>query len=587
MKNIFFFSALFSLLCFCSCSDEDLQNGEVITEITEEGLGSEWNNVKIKVPFSILNVEETPFIAALRNRCENWVDISDADVLFVSGKYFVEFKETIIEAYINGKTIAVVHPDLAGIMEWSKAANVPFAANVNADLLIYAFNRNGTFYSMDSLPDGLLDMDYTPQTNSFVRWITYKIAQESRSEANEQIKEIFNSQSITHAFNIGITDGELHHVAASKPDLLSMYSTIDISYNVYPMHAFSTHDSSGDYYIVEGNVTAHNANMYKGKWTNKHGGVHSRLCAYYMSELGITTNMMTVSDGKYEFYKNVSFPAAHSPQPGTTVGETSYTSGFEWGLSGNINGGWQGEGPTLTAEIGATVGWSDSETRSLSDVNIARNTTGNQVDYQFSIQNLPASAGPVIDPVIPEVSKSDFGMYYSWVWYVKDAEDYDDEQYALEITIDPRYKSYQWVSTASDWDDKEWTVIEEDDASVFANLIPPCRIPTGLLTITNTSRTHQYLGDIKIWAKANMNNETPDYTISTTIASSYMTSSTTNTETSIVLPVGEYYMEGVRYNVNSEGEKIETLTVKTTDNIGMTIGERKTLDGGSADFLKK
>ena len=36
MKNIFLFSALFSFLCFCSCSDEDLQNGEVITEIDEE-----------------------------------------------------------------------------------------------------------------------------------------------------------------------------------------------------------------------------------------------------------------------------------------------------------------------------------------------------------------------------------------------------------------------------------------------------------------------------------------------------------------------------------------------------------------------
>lgn len=74
-------------------------------------------------------------------------------------------------------------------------------------------------------------------SNSFINWANGKTRTSSvaNTRANtEDIRSLFNSPSITHTYAIKV-DKEIADVALSKPDRLTKSSTVDVSYNIYPM----------------------------------------------------------------------------------------------------------------------------------------------------------------------------------------------------------------------------------------------------------------------------------------------------------------------------------------------------------------
>ena len=126
------------------------------------------------------------------------------------------------------------------------------------DLLVYAFNNEYEFYTMD-VPSVDSDDIFHKLSNSFIHWANSKAPVVNRSETRantEDIRAIFNSQSITHTYSISV-DEEIANVLWSNPDRLTKSSTVDVSYNIYPMHAFSTTTSPGDYYLVEALMKLH------------------------------------------------------------------------------------------------------------------------------------------------------------------------------------------------------------------------------------------------------------------------------------------------------------------------------------------
>lgn len=584
--NLFFVAA--ALLCG-SCSEEVLDTDDFIEgyEVTEEPAQSPLSDVKITIPSGVLGMDSHSFFTSLQSRCTNIVDASSADLLFVSGTQVNAHSDDIVSAYKKGVSIAVLAPVYDDLASLCKANNIPFVMSKDSDVLLYVFNNNLCYYTIDDLPKNCGDATYEPLVDSFAGWCRDTYRAGVRSSATEAVEDLCTAQSITHTFSIGI-EGELATVLWSKPDSLKKYSTVDVSYNVYPVYAFDAPSTSspGDYYLVEGSFTVHNSNMYNGKWTNKHGGVYSRLCGYYLSNFDITTNLMKVKGDTCELYTGMSFPAGGTPSPDTTIGSTSYSHSLSWSVSGNVNIGVTGGKPTATMQAGFSVGCTDTESRTMSDVDIKKNSSNNQVNYNYEICNLPTKAGPAIDPTIPSVAIADMCMYYSWVWYLPDVEAYSEDEYAIQIKMTPIYEGYHWYSSAADYDDYEFNA---GAGEYIIKLIAPSRIPTGELTLTNTSRTHQYIGDVKIWEylESGSYSTTPDYTIDTTIASSYSSASTSNTEAAVVLPVGKYVVEFVRYNVDENGVQTDVQTMTTASVLEMSIGDRLILDGGSADFVVK
>lgn len=573
MMRYFLLSLMASmLLTVVGCKDDPVEEDGVV-DITEEPGKSSWDGIKIQKTFCIVGSENIPFFNALSERCEKSVEINEAELVFVLGKSVSANSDALLEAYKRGAFIAVAAPNLEELEGWCKDNNIPFVANIDDKLMLYAFNNVAKFYSLDTLPERFQTDDYSPMINSFVSWITER--QKLRAMDVDDIKSMFTSQSITHAFNIGLKE-EIANVALSKADVLEKYSTIDVSYNIYPLHAFNVPPVSaeGDYYAVESEVTAHNSNMYNGKWTSMHGWVHARLCGYYMSSLKTTSTLMTQNDVKVS---DLVFPAGASPKPETTVNATSYTESLTWSFNATLSGAASTTtGLTGTVSIGASAQIGSSETRNISDVNILKNSENGVVEYTYEIQNLPTSAGLEKDPNIPEVCRADFSMYSSWVWYVPNAKDNSTDEYKINIDIVPKYGAYHWYSSAADYDDYEFNA---GNGSYKVGLIAPNRIPTGQLTLTNTSKTHQYVNDIKIWKKENENNENPDYSLDGVIASSYMTSSGSGSEILQVLPEGDYIIKYTCYNVDANGTKKDE--VKKQNSLTMKVADEVIIDCGS------
>ena len=571
-----------SLLLFSACNEVDDVGDDVITEETEAGGTCDLDDKKLLIPTTCLPGNDSPLLQKIKRRTNNNVNIEEALLILVDGNNFISNDEIIKKAYNRGATIAVIEPNLAELKQWKEDNSLGFICHEKEGLLVYAFNNEYEFYTMDD-PSVNTDDIHHKLSNSFINWANSKapIANHPTTRSNtEDIRSFYSSQSITHTYSISVNQ-EIANVILSNPDRLTKSSTVDVSYNIYPMHAFSTTTAPGDYYLVEASIVAHNGNMYKGKWTSRHGGVYARLCGYYMSKLEFNT--VFLDEDKKEF-TSVKFPAGQTPHPGTTVGSTSYTDGFSWAINGNISGGRSGNDKILTGDVGFEVGWNNSQTRDCQDVEITLNSTPSNIGYKYEINNLPTTAGLTVDPKIPKVAVNDMDMYASWVWYVPSAKDYSEETYQLRMTVVPYYTAYHWYSTRADFATKgPYAAISGDKRIETRALFPPCRIPTGLLTITNTSRERQYVGNIQIWKKGSTSSK-PEYTINQTISSNAIGSTGTGTEASIILPVGEYTIKCEMYNKQDGGEKYDIRYLESDGYTTITIGETKILNP-SADLV--
>lgn len=578
------------LLLFCSMiilgfSCKKQPSDEVSIEIIEAPGVTGPSDERITRPAAFLSGQGTPISSAALARCDNLVSPDLADILFVDGTTLDAKTTEITQALLRGALIVVTNPDKAKTAAWCAENGYTYAGdetNPNDQHLIYAFNAHHDYYFLDDFIDDNPNHDHNTLINSFVTWANAQMtgvsgnANRTKATPND-IKELFHAQTITHTAHIGIVNGELGHVILSHPDQLTKYGTIDISYTVYPLYSFEANTTSGDFYVVEGTFTVHNADMYNGQWVKKHGGVKSHLCGFYLGTFDIQAALY---NEQMQPFTNVSFPAGASPVPETTVGATTYTSGFSWGLNGSITGGVTAGNPTATMTIGGNVGWNNSTSRQISDLNIEKKTPNGIVNHTITVNNLPSKG----HYDVPSIAKSDLTINQTWVWHIPSTRDNSTETFAMQVQLVPTYKGYHWYSSKADFAERTFT-IEDNDLTFTAKLIAPSRIPTGQLTLVNSSATHHYLDGIKIWKAESPADAAPDYTITQTIASSTGGSATEGASASLWLPVGNYRIELTRYNLDEQGQRIDQQTVKTLNDLSITLAGTTVADGGSGSFV--
>lgn len=547
------------------------------------------SNEQITLPTAFISDDQSPIATAARSRCNNLVSPDQALLLLVGANDLESNTETITAALERGAILAITNPDKTQTAAWCSTHGYSYAGdetNTDDKHLICAFNNHFDYYFLDDFMDDNPSHDYNTLINSFVSWVntqsqtTNTATYRTKSASTNDIKELFHAQTITHTSHIGIVEGELAHVALSKPDRLTKYTTVDASYTIYPLYSFEANTTSGDFYVVEGTFTIHNAGMYQGQWTKRHGGVKARLCGFYLSAFNID---VTFCDNQMKPYSNVDFPAGATPVPETTIGATTYTSGFSWGLSGSISGGFANNKPTGSLTFGGNVGWNNSTSRQISDLNIEKNAPNGAVNYTLTVNNLPTKG----KHDVPSIAKSDLTLNQTWVWHVPATRDNSTENFAIQVNIKPTYQGYHWYSSHADFATRTFNCSSaENDMNFSAKLIAPNRIPTGQLTLVNSSSTYQYLDNIQIWLADNTDPQ-PNYTITQTIASSSGGAATEGASASLWLPVGDYRIELTRYNLNAQGERTDQLTVKTLNNVTVTLAGNTVVDGGSGTFIAK
>ena len=480
-------------------------------------------------------------------------------------------EEAFLEVYRHDGIIIVLEPDHELLSVWLENMklnhpeyNLPpvtFSKTPEASHELYAFNQLNNQYILDYIDS---DFDYNDFLNSLVSWVNEYaegVIPPPLNAAPDDVRQLFSYQTIDYTYNLYLNKQEAK-VALSSPDMIERSGQISIKYTIYPLYAFQNQASSGDYYIVNMRVTAHNDQMYQGNWTQKHGGVHSRLCGFYMEDLKSTTEIVTNG-------QSAAFAAYGTPQPTTTVGSTAYTSGVSWSLGASVSGT-VGTETFVSATINAGVTFSNSQSRSISDVDVLNTWSGSNVNYQYRFNNLPSYLASIKISDPPYISVNNAEFYQDWIWYIPSTTDGSTERFSLRHTIAPQFGSCHFFSTGADFSRHSWTDAVGGSSTFTVALTPPNRVPTGQLDIIQNSGAGVYMTDIRIWKSTSNVKGAPDYVESRSYANGYTMIQ--------YLPVGDYWIE---FKAGPNPSSLSTYHLDTSNGpISIIRGGLCTLNSG-------
>lgn len=490
--------ACFSFLLFAACSDDDKQGGGDEAAVWDSPQrGSIATDETVDQPAAILGTIPSNLNEALSKRFTNLNDVVDANttVLIVQGSALSTFAEEISTVYDNNGIVVITNPDATTVNDWFKQIGWPIMlADDGVEKELYAFSQYHQ-YILDAAYEGITTNEHL---NQFIRWIneTMNISVSTTpGNAETNIEKLINAQTITHTYSYDLKINEAH-VIFSNPDDISGKGTFTAKYSIYPLYAFQGQQNSGDYYLVNAEYTAHNKDMcpvenINHMWSVKHGGVKTQLCGFYLTRYGVETILCSDINTHAPIGE---FPPTCSPVPQTTHSSTSYTSGLSWGIGGELGIGYGAKGLNGSVTIKGEVTISNSQTRTLSDVDIMNQSTKNTAKYEYVVNNLPGpEAGHITTP--PLVSTGNATLFGSWIWRVPTTTDWSTEGFWLATKVNMTYGSCHLYTSKADFDSH--TASPKTDGTLHSFITPPNRVPTGLLKINNTN-DNEYISDVEI-----------------------------------------------------------------------------------------
>lgn len=277
---------------------------------------------------------------------------------------------------------------------------------------------------------------------------------------------------------------------------------VTLRHSIYPFYAFEKNNSNGDYYLIKSEVAVTNDKMYQGYMRQLFQDETQRLqttthiCGFYLREIRVRYELVD-KDGKTVG----EFPTGHSPTPLTTVGSTTYTTGFSWSLSAQIR---IGIDTLKVSPLIWNIAYKNEAKRNIQDMDV-RNTSSDEIaKYAFTLNNLPSSNTesrytPKLPP--PPLSISTNTYAQEFIWRVPSTKDFqgDDVKFTLhqkvEIDYGVCYSLTSPLGRGPRYDLEEYVETVRDSSAI--EFIPPCRIPMGMLKITNKNKG-QYIKDITI-----------------------------------------------------------------------------------------
>ena len=222
----------------------------------------------------------------------------------------------------------------------------------------------------------------------------------------------------------------------------------------------------------------------------------THICGFYLREIRIRYELVDKEGNTVG-----EFPAGHSPTPLTTVGSTTYTTGFSWSLGAQIRIG----SDTLKASpLIWNIAYNNESKRNIQDMDVRNSSTGQTAQYAFTLNNLPSSNSedgfiPKLPP--PPLSISTNTYAQEFIWRVPSTKDFqgDDVKFTLhqkvEIDYGVCYSLTSPLGRGPRYDLEEYVETVRDSSTI--EFIPPCRIPMGLLKITNKNKG-QYITQVAI-----------------------------------------------------------------------------------------
>lgn len=518
-----------------SCNKNDgIPGGNEDTDIIETGTAEDLNATDYS--FCILSPSlGNEYIAEVSSRFKGGQTTpKNADILFI-GREDLSSK-SVAEAYKNGKTIAVVSPQIETLNNFFKENNISLLPDKNSEqVIIAAFNRAGDIFTAD---DSQSSGACSSAINSLAKWTTYTGINSSSDiiESNEllQATHIYNSwnQSITNA-TVLKQDGREYKMSGT--------GHFEQYYSIIPLHSFD--NNKGDFYLIDATFSVASKDMYKGVISAKLGKKSYKAAAFFLKGFNIKIEMVDKNGNvvRPKFY--------NAPQPVTMTGSTSYSSGITWSLNGTLAG--NKTGGNLTVSGGAT--YNTSKSRTIQDVMIASAAREGKVDYSIDIQNLPSK--PKAPPL---VASNTLDFHCGWVWYVDSANENDTTtSYRIKVSVDKLvYGSKGEVENGKMSNEHQF-----NNEFIF-NLPQPNRIPGGYVRLYN-SINDSYMTNICFTNAKDSTKVYRDMSGSVYTKSEYYEA---------CLPEGEYNLEFNIGNTKHTSASIGTFTVVRAETLTLQSG---------------
>lgn len=298
-----------------------------------------------------------------------------------------------------------------------------------------------------------------------------------KSEGNAETYDLSRicgeySDNIGMSYNIG---HRLRKLPLSKEDRIDGHGgwSIQLAYKPFLVTGSA---SNGLYYAVKANISVSNKDAYKGRWWNRHGGTYVRLTGYYLDNF-IATFKPTAKIGDTEY--DVQFPVGCEPTPKTQSNDVHYTTGFEWGLDGTLEGGYsQEKGGSAGAKLGGHFKYSDSKSYDIHDVNIYNNRDFEQsggkkkyyVSYKLQLKNLPDYEWSQYRGFTEgcDACKSTVEFNTSWLWYIPGDFTKDNmPTLSVQICGQPFYGAMSFITTKADLEKRSFDDGLHTETKVF------------------------------------------------------------------------------------------------------------------------
>ena len=260
--------------------------------------------------------------------------------------------------------------------------------------------------------------------------------------------------------------------------------------DITPLYAFQNGNSGGDYYIVDATTNVYTSQIYKADSISNYVvfpfADNATFCGYYLKELYSEYHLVDSAGRDIG-----EFPAGHFPTPSTTLGTTTYTTGFSFGISGSVKIVIKAEGVYIVPQLSVGFNFINSAEREASGpIDVQNNTQSPVPAYLITLNDLP-DLGNIN---VPEHAQGISSFHQSWIWRVPSTADGDTLAFRLK-------SSHQLEFLANSIISNQVGEIYARDKAVLSQtfkVTPPNRVPMGALVIKNTENS-LYVSDIKIF----------------------------------------------------------------------------------------
>ena len=584
----------FTLCGLSACHDDDPvlepeQQEEDFTEVFSPA-EPDYASVAIDAPVFISSSIKAEVKDALQSFLTNTTSLEEAGVAVVRDEDIGTYNGELLDLYQRGGFIIVAQPDGDRYRQFAANYNLPNAIPFGAsqDVLLYATSNKREHYVLystnpfnaDEIEDSVILSMLEKNAKSYYKRRIFELCrwlkEQRKSQADTRSDITYVSQFdpkvlitkcdlISHDFSI-----PMNHVVADfkggSPDVVDATGSVKVEYTVYSAYVFEGGRQPGDYYIIKADLLVRNGSVFD-TFSKRHGLVLHEGGGYFMKQFDLVSAMIEPSaylpgDGDdiemaeiknsklkqliSQMYQNQEIatelivPGIYTfkaPSPGTTIGVTTYTSGFNVGLDGSLS-----VGTETMAGLGFSASYSNSESKTISDITIKvdTDTDSQEVKNTYLVDNFGnffwADSEKDIEKCIPLIARSDFNATSTWCWVVPagSAGVKDNSNVSFKLLTYFNYDYEYFVSSSSQFN-MDGFHKKFKYASYSVSEVPHAsREPFGVIALKNNETMAIY--DISVWLQDEHVGEGDPLVI---VDSGYEPGE----EALCALPVGTYYIE--------------------------------------------